>query len=221
MKRPIPQESPSASEVLSQLASQRATGPVLHRMARAFGRNHGLAGELWASGGHGARLLACLVDEPVRVTRAQMESWARAFDSWDLVDCACRYLFLYTPHAWGICVAWSRRKPEFTKRAGFSQMAYLALHDRRAADAKFQPLLRRIEQEASDERHFVKMAVNWALRQIGKRNFALHREALRAARRIARQESAAARWVAADAIRELTSSAVLRRMSARRARNLS
>ncbi len=210
-------ETPSAGEVLSQLASQRVTGPVLHRMARAIGRNHGLAGQLWASGGHGARLLACLVDEPERVTRAQMERWARGFDSWDLVDCACRYLFLYTPHAWEICVAWSRRKPEFTKRAGFSQMAYLTLHDKQAADAKFQPLLRRIEEEACDGRHFVKMAVNWALRQIGKRNLALHREALRAARRIARQESAAARWVAADAIRELSSPTVLRRVSARRA----
>ncbi len=145
-----------------------------------------------------------------------MERWARAFDSWDLADCACRYLFLYTPHAWKVCVAWSRRKLEFTKRSGFSQMAYLALHDKQAADAKFRPLLRRIEQEASDARHFVKMAVNWALRQIGKRNLALRREALRTARRIARQESAAARWVAADAIRELNSPAVLRRLSARR-----
>ncbi len=216
MKRAIQQDTPSVSEVLSQLASQRVTGPVLHRMARAIGRNHGLAGELWASGRHGARLLACLADEPERVTRAQMERWARAFDSWDLADCACRYLFLYTPHAWKVCVAWSRRKLEFTKRSGFSQMAYLALHDKQAADAKFRPLLRRIEQEASDARHFVKMAVNWALRQIGKRNLALRREALRTARRIARQESAAARWVAADAIRELNSPAVLRRLSARR-----
>jgi 3-methyladenine DNA glycosylase AlkD len=203
--------------VLSRLASQGATAPELHRMARAIGRDHNMAGELWASGVHDARLLACLVDEPERVTRAQMERWARAFDSWDLVDTACRYLFLYTPHAWKICMAWTRYEPEFTKRAGFSQMAYLAIHDKQAADVEFQPLLRRIEEEASDARHFVKMAVNWALRQIGKRNRALNREAVRVARRIARQDSSAARWVAADAIRELTGTAVLRRLSARRA----
>ena len=203
--------------MLSQLSSQCVTGPFLHRTAQAIGRNHELATELWASGSHSARLLACLVDEPERVTRAQMERWARVFDSWDLVDCACRYLFLRTPHAWRICAAWSRRAPEFTKRAGFSQMAYLAIHDKEAADAKFLPLLRRIEEEACDDRHFVKMAVNWALRQIGKRNRALNRTALRVARRIARQDSSAARWIAADAIRELMSPAVMQRFSTRRA----
>ncbi|MGO9640894.1 MAG: DNA alkylation repair protein [Candidatus Acidiferrales bacterium] len=210
-------DAPSAGEVLSQLASQGVTGPVLHRMARSIGRNRDLASKLWESGGHGAKLLACLVDEPERVTRAQMERWAREFDSWDLVDCACRYLFLYTPHAWKVCVAWSRRKPEFIKRAGFSQMAYLALHDKQADDTRFEALLQRIEEEARDPRHFVKMAVNWALRQIGKRNLALNRKAIRAAKRIARQDSSAARWVAADALRELNSPAVARRLSARRA----
>jgi len=209
--------APSATEVLSQLASLGVTGPVLHRMARSIGRNHDLAGELWESGSHGARLLACLVEEPERVTRAQMERWAREFDSWGLVDCACRYLFLYTPHAWKVCVAWSRRKPEFIKRAGFSQMAYLALHDKQADDARFEALLERIEEEARDPRHFVTMAVNWALRQIGKRNLALNRKAIRAAKRIARQDSCAARWVAADALRELNSPAVARRLSAQRA----
>jgi 3-methyladenine DNA glycosylase AlkD len=217
MKSAIPKDAPTASEVLSRLSSRGATAPELHRMARAIGRNHGFAGELWASRVHDARLLACLVDEPERVTRAQMERWARGFDSWYLVDTACRYLFLFTPHAWKICITWSRRKPEFTKRAGFSQMAYLAIHDKQVADAKFQPLFRRIEKEASDARHFVKMAVNWALRQIGKRNRALNREAVRVARRIARQDSSAARWVAADAIRELTGPVVSRRLSARRA----
>ena len=217
MKRAIQKEMPIASEILAQLGAQGVTAPDLHRMARVIGRNHALAAELWASGQGDARILACLVDQPERVTWAQMQRWAREFDSWYMVDGACRYLFLYTPYAWRICAGWSRRKPEFVKRAGFAQMAYLAVHDKQAADAKFRPLLRRIEEEAADARHFVKMAMNWALRQIGKRNRALNREALRVARQIAKQDSSSARWVASDAIRELTGAAVMRRLSARRA----
>jgi len=216
MKRSAQTTSPSAGDVLSRLAAQHVTAPVLHRMSREIGRNHALADKLWESGNHTARLLACLVDEPGEVTREQMERWANEFDSWDLVDCACRYLFMYTPYAWSVCVEWSRREPEFVKRAGFSQMAYLAIHDREASDARYAQLLRRVEQEATDSRHFVKMAVNWALRQIGKRNRALNRKAIAVARQIAKQDSPAARWIASDALRELTSPQVARRLSRRR-----
>ncbi len=184
----------------------------LHRLAKEIGKNQELAEQLWASGIHEAKGLAALIGEPNKVTEAQMERWARGFDSWDVVDGACCYLFAYAAPAWEKAIAWSRRREEYVKRAGFSLMAYLAYKDKQAPNARFRRLLRIIHQQAGDERNFVKKAVNWALRNIGKRNTQLNRAAIRTAEEIRKSDSAAARWVAAGALRELKSPAVQRRL---------
>ena len=189
--------------------------PVLHKLAREIGTDHRLAQQLWASGIHEARILAGMVDDPTEVTPQQMERWARDFNAWDAVDGSCCHLFVFAAPAWRKALEWSRREPEYVKRAGFALMAYLAVHDKQAPDAKFERLLLIIQRQATDERNFVKKAVNWALRQIGKRNRRLNRLAIRAAKRIRGMDSSAARWVAADALRELTSPAVQRRLSTR------
>jgi 3-methyladenine DNA glycosylase AlkD len=184
----------------------------LRGMARRLKKDHALAQTLWRSGVHEARLLATMVDDPAKVTEAQMERWLRAFDSWDLVDQACGNLFDRTPHARAKALEWSTREPEFQKRAGFSLMAMLAIHDKDAADAVFRGFLKAIERESGDERNFVRKAVNWALRQIGKRNRNLHTEAMETAERIAAQGTKPARWIAADAQRELRSDALRARL---------
>ena len=189
------------------------TTPQLRKIAREIGKDHDLANQLWKSQIHEGRHLAVMVERPELVTEAQMERWARDFDSWDIVDSCCRYLFLYTPFAWKKAVEWSRREEEFEKRAAFSLMAYLAVHDKQARDEKFVSLLKLIQRQATDERNFVKKAVNWALRQIGKRNRALNEQAIMTARAIQSLESKAARWVASDALRELTSTAVQRKLA--------
>jgi len=188
--------------------------PQLHRLAREVGTDHRLARQLWSSGLHEARILAAMVEDPAKVTEKQMERWARDFDSWDVVDGSCCHLFVFAAPAWKKAVEWSRREPEYVKRAGFALMAYLAVHDKQAPDARYARLLPIIRRHASDERNFVKKAVNWALRQIGKRNVRLNCLAIRTARQIRAVDSRAARWVAADALRELTSPAVQRRLRA-------
>ncbi len=189
--------------------------PVLHRLAKQIGTNHRLAQGLWASGIHEARILAGMVDDPARVTARQMERWARGFNAWDVVDGSCCHLFVFAASAWQKAVAWSRREEEYVKRAGFALMAYLAVHDKRAPDAKFARLLPIIRRHATDERNFVKKAVNWSLRQIGKRNLRLNRLAIRTAKQVRAMDSRAARWIASDALRELTSAGVQRRLGAR------
>lgn len=191
------------------------SAPQMHALAREAGRDHALALELWGSGVHDARHIAALVADPTQVTESLMEEWAREFASWDVVDTCCCYLFVRTAHAWKKAIAWSRRPEEFVKRAGFSTVAYLAVHDKSAPDAEFLRLLPINEREAHDERNFVRKAVNWALRQIGKRNLRLNRSAIAAAQRIQRQGSRAARWIAADALRELRSTEVEKRLRAR------
>jgi 3-methyladenine DNA glycosylase AlkD len=186
--------------------------PKMDELARRIGKNHDLALELWATGVHDARILAGMIDEPRQVSASQMERWVRDFDNWDVCDGTCCHLFVFATPAWAKAVEWSRRKKEFEKRAGFALMAYLAYRDKSAPDAKYQRLFSIIRREAHDERNFVKKAVNWALRQIGKRNIRLNREAIRAAERIRRQGSRAARWIAADALRELKSATVLARL---------
>jgi 3-methyladenine DNA glycosylase AlkD len=186
--------------------------PVLHALARRIGKNHALAEQLWISGIHEARILATLIGEPDKVTATQMERWAQEFDSWDLVDAACCYLYAESSPAWRQVEAWSNRNEEFVKRAAFSLLAYLSYKDKQAPDARFGQFLRVIEREAHDERNFVRKAVNWALRNIGKRSLRLNRSAIRAAQRIRRQDSRAARWIAADALRELRSEAVQQRL---------
>jgi len=191
------------------------SAPLLREMARKIGRDHALAAELWASGIHEARILAGLVDDPARVTAAQLERWAKDFDSWDVCDGVCSNLFDKTPFAWDKAIAWSARSEEFVKRAGFVLMAALAVHDTKAPDGRFRKFLPLIEREAADERNFVKKAVNWALRQIGKRNRVLNGDAIAAAKRIRKIDSKSARWIASDALRELESDAVRERLKKR------
>jgi len=188
------------------------SAPVLHQFAKHIGKDHRLARQLWTTGIHEARILATLIGEAEKVTAAEMDRWVRDFDAWDVVDAACCYLYAYAKPAWNKAAAWSRRREEFVKRASFSLIAYLSYKDEAAPDALFVRFLRVIEREAHDERNFVKKAVNWALRNIGKRNKRLNREAVRAAERIRRQGSRAARWIAADALRELKSAAVQARL---------
>jgi 3-methyladenine DNA glycosylase AlkD len=184
------------------------SAPILHTFARHIGKDQQLAEELWDSEIHEARILAALIGEPGKVTPAQMERWVKGFDSWDVVDTACCYLYAEAKPAWKKAIEWSRRKKEFEKRASFALVAYLSYKDKSAPDARFAQFLRVIEREAWDERNFVRKAINWALRNIGKRNIRLNREAVRAAERIRQQGSRAARWIAADALRELKSEAV-------------
>jgi 3-methyladenine DNA glycosylase AlkD len=191
--------------------------PKLDKLARKMGRNHRLALELWETGNQDARILAGLLAEHALLTEKQMESWVRDFDNWDVCDGTCCHLFVFAKLAWSKAYSWSKRKNEFAKRAGFALAAFLACHDKKASDGQFRKYLATIEREAWDERNFVRKAVNWALRNIGKRNWALNRAARASAKRIARQNSRAARWIAADALRELTSRAVASRLRGKRA----
>jgi len=170
--------------------------PTLRGIAKQAGRDHTLAKQLWASGLHEARILASLVDVPRLVTKEQMESWVVDFDSWDVCDQVCGNLFDRTPYAYQKAIEWSSREAEFVKRAGFVLMAWRATHVR----------------EAGDERNFVKKAVNWALRGIGKRNLYLNRRAVETAMELQANNSKAARWVAADALRELSDEKTLQRL---------
>jgi 3-methyladenine DNA glycosylase AlkD len=191
--------------------------PRLDELARKIGRNHALGLELWETGNHDARILAGMVAERKLVTAKQMERWVRDFDNWDICDGTCCHLFVFAMPAWQKAHLWSRRKKEFEKRAGFALAAFLACHDKDAPDAEFEKYLEVIEREAWDERNFVSKAVNWALRNIGKRNLALNRAAIACAQRIAVQGSRAARWIAGDALRELKSEAVETRLRRREA----
>jgi 3-methyladenine DNA glycosylase AlkD len=182
--------------------------PTLRKIASEIGPDHALARELWESGIHEARILAALIEDSAMVTEAQMEVWVEGFDSWDVCDGCCANLFDKTPFAYRKAIEWSGRKEEFVKRAGFTLMAQLAVHDKRAKDPKFARFFVAIRRESMDERNFVKKAVNWALRQIGKRNLSLNHAAIRTAQEIERIGSRSARWIAADALRELTSEAV-------------
>ena len=186
--------------------------PVLQKMAREIGRDHALALELWKSGVFEARCVAALIDDPKLLTEEQMERWARDFDNWAVCDNCCGRLFDKTPWAYRQASKWSRRQEEYVKRAAFSLMAALAVHNKHAGDAKFLKFLPPIQRESSDERNFVKKAVNWALRQIGKRNAVLNKAAIKTAQEMRKIDSPSARWIAADALRELRSEPVQNRL---------
>jgi 3-methyladenine DNA glycosylase AlkD len=186
--------------------------PKLDELAKRIGKNHELGKELWETRIHDARLLAVLISEAEKVNAKQMDRWVKDFDNWDVCDGSCCHLFVFAAPAWKKAFEWTRRKKEFEKRAGFALAAFLVVHDKRAADASYREFLKAIEREAWDDRNFVRKAVNWALRNIGKRNLPLNRAAIASAERIRRQDTRAARWIAADAIRELRSEAVQRRL---------
>ncbi len=187
--------------------------PNLRKVAKEIGRNHTLAQPLWASGIHEARVLASMIDEPEMVTDVQIESWVGDFDSWDVCDQCCSNLFDKTGFAHQKAVEWSEKDEEFVKRAGFVMMAALAVHDKKAADEDFLKFLPIIKGESTDDRNFVKKAVNWALRQIGKRNLNLSEMAIRTAEDIQQIDSKSARWIATNAIRELNSKAVQQKLT--------
>jgi len=183
----------------------------LRPIAKEIGKNHDLALKLWNSGIHDARLLACFIDDPKKVTSKQMDLWAYNFDSWDICDQACTSLFDLTPLAWEKIIQWSKHEKEFVKRGAFSLIAGLAVHDKNANDKMFEKLFPIIIRESNDDRNYVKKAVNWALRNIGKRNKVLNKKAIETAKNILEIDSKTARWIANDAVRELTSEKILKR----------
>jgi len=186
--------------------------PDMRKLAKEIGKDHKLALDLWRTGIAEARIVAAMVGDPDKLTEEQMEEWVKGINSWDVCDQVCMNLFEKNQIAWKKIVDWSEREEEFVKRTAFSLIACLAWHDKKASDEKFVELLTVIIQEATDERNFVKKAVNWALRNIGKRNLSLNKAAINTAREIQRLDSKAARWIASDAIRELESDAIQSRL---------
>lgn len=186
--------------------------PNLRKIAKETDKNHKLARQLWTSGIHEAKILASMIDDPKMVTKEQMERWVKGFDSWDVCDQCCSNLFDKTDSAYQKAVEWSSRDEEFVKRAGFVLMACLAVHDKKADDKQFEKFLPIIKRKCTDNRNFVKKAVNWALRQIGKRNLNLNRKAIETAQEIQKIDSKSAKWIASDTIRELTSEAIQERL---------
>lgn len=181
-------------------------------LAATLGHDQALAAGLWATGVYDARMLASFVGDPEQLTPAQMEAWCREFDNWAVCDSMCFNLFDRSPHAWAKVTEWSSRRNEFEKRTAFALLWSLTVHDKRAGDEAFLHGLTLIEREAEDERNFVKKAVNMALRAVGKRNRALNDAAVAVARRLAGAKNATARWVGKDALRELTSAGVAKRL---------
>lgn len=177
--------------------------PKVRKLARKIGKNHELALKLWDSKMHEARILAGIIDEPEKVSESQMEKWVKDFDSWDICDQVCGNLFDKTKFARKKIWEWADRKEEFVKRTPFALMAWLSVHDKKAKDKDFISFFPLIKKAAADERNFVKKAVNWALRQIGKRNRNLNKKALVLARQIEKMDSKSAKWIARNAIKEL------------------
>jgi 3-methyladenine DNA glycosylase AlkD len=186
----------------------------IQRLAKPLGHSHDLAAALWATGWYEARLLASFVDEPARVTLAQMDRWCRDFDNWGICDTVCFHLFDRTPHAWSRIERWSDARGEFVKRASFALLASVAGHDKTSADEPFERSLALIERAAVDDRNFVKKAVSWALRRIGGRSIALNRAATRLARRLADAPEPSARWIGKEALREFIRPAAKQRLAA-------
>jgi len=189
--------------------------PDLRKIAKELRKDHVLAVELWKTGIPEAKILAAMIDEPEKLTETQMEDWVKEINSWDICDQVCMNLFEKIPLAWKKIFDWSNRDEEFIKRTAFALIACLAWHDKDAEDEKFVKLFPVIRHGATDERNFVKKAVNWALRNIGKRNPNLNKAAIKTAKEIQRIDSKAASWIASDAIRELESKTVQRRLRKR------
>ena len=189
------------------IATEKAFGvsmAQLRPIAKRLGRDQPLSLALWATGYHETRLLAALIGVPGDVTRVQMDAWVAEFDSWDLCDQACLKLFVKTEHVDDAIRSWAEDEREFVRRAAFALIACKAVHDKPAPDGEFLPLLKLVEHHATDPRNYVRKAVNWALRQIGKRSIKLHGPALAAAEKLAASSDKTARWIGRDAVRELT-----------------
>lgn len=183
----------------------------IQAFAKRVGKDHALAQQLWASGGYEARMVAAYIDEPAKVTRRQMDAWARDFDNWGTCDTVCFVLFDRTPFAYDKVRQWAKSEREFVRRGAFALMASLAGHDKKAPDARFLELLPLVEKYATDERNFVKKGVSWALRRTGTRGPALKKACIVVARRLAASDDATARWAGKDALRDLE-----RKMAAKR-----
>jgi len=184
----------------------------LRPIAKEIGTNHTLALELWRSGIHDARLLACFIADPRALTEEQMDSWVKDFDSWDVCDQACTSLFDMGPLAWKKVIDWAEQDEEFVKRAAFSLLAGLAVHDKKASNEQFTDFADLFKKHATDERNYVKKAINWAIRNIGKRNEFLNRKMIALSKEILLLDSKSARWIANDALRELTSEKIQKRL---------
>jgi len=185
----------------------------LRKISKKIKKDHNLALKLWETKIHEARILSSMIDEPEKVTKKQMDTWIKEFNSWDLCDQVCMNLFDKTPFSFEKAVEWSRRKKEFEKRAGFALMACLAWHDKVSPDSKFKKFFPHIKRESDDERNYVKKAVNWALRQIGKRNKHLNKEAIKLSEDIQKINSKTALWISKDALRELQSEPIKKRLN--------
>ena len=182
-------------------------------MVKGIGKNHALALAMWKTGLGEGKIVASMVDEPEKVTEAQMDEWAMGFDSWDVCDQVCMNLFEKSPFAWKKIAEWSEREETFVKRAAFALIACLAWHSKQARDEDFIRVFPIIKRGATDDRNFVKKAVNWALRNIGKRNLNLNKAAVDLAKELRQTGSKTAKWVGSDAVRELESGAVQNRLS--------
>jgi 3-methyladenine DNA glycosylase AlkD len=221
LKRLRSMSSPDAIKGMARFGinTEKSLGvsiPQLRSLAKETGRDHALAERLWSSGIHEARILATMVDDPKALTGRQMDRWVKDFDSWDVCDQCCSNLFDKTDLAYQKAVEWAEREEEFVKRAGFVLMAALAVHDRKEPDERFMGFLPIIEKHSTDERNFVKKAVNWALRQIGKRSVELNQRAIQTGVRIQLVDSSESKWIASDALRELRSEPVRRRLNSKR-----
>ncbi|MEI6696109.1 MAG: DNA alkylation repair protein [Bacteroidota bacterium] len=186
--------------------------PALRNMAKQIGKNHALANELWETGLHEARILASMIADKKKVTPIQMDVWVKDFNSWDVCDQCCGNLFRYTPYAYDKAIEWALSEKEYTKRAGFAMMASLAVGDKKAADEKFLPFFDLIIANAEDERNFVRKAVNWALRQMGKRSYFLRVKALECIDTLLKNKNKTAQWIAKDALRELMDEKIMERI---------
>ena len=189
--------------------------PILFDVAKRAKGNHKLAQELWDSGVRDARLVACFMDDPAKVTGEQMDDWVKDFNSWDVCDGCCIHLFSRTKEAHTKARQWSASDEEYVKRAGYVMMATLVVHDKKAPDSLFRAYLPLMVKGATDERNYVKKAVSWALRVVGQRSTQLNKEAIRTAERIRKLDSKAAKWIASDALRELGSDKVKTRLRKR------
>ncbi|NLT50496.1 MAG: DNA alkylation repair protein [Ignavibacteria bacterium] len=210
-------KDPQSAEAMKRfgIISKNVLGirkPFLQKLAKQIGKNHNTALQLWDSGIHEARILASMIDEPKFVTEEQLDKWTNDFDSWDICDQCCINLYVNTKFCKEKIFEWAESEKEFVKRTAFSLIAVSAVHLKKEKDDVFLKYLKLIEDKSADNRNFVKKAVNWALRQIGKRNLILNEEAIKTAEKILTANSKSAKWIASDALRELKSEKIIERL---------